>query len=86
MIPDSIRINDQNRATIADSQTVGFGTKDTAWTVSAGFVKVEFFEAFFQIVPCFDSGFFAATNGFGLISTDENMSIDAIESQSLNAI
>ncbi len=51
VIPDSIRVDQENRTLLTDAQAISFRAKDREWVIACRNVEFEFLESFFEIVP-----------------------------------
>lgn len=80
-IPNAVGVDHHNWALVADAEAIGFGAKDAAGAIGRGLIESEVLEAFFQVIPGDETRGFVATKRFGLVGADENVAINAIESE-----
>lgn len=80
VIPDAVRIHNQDRTSLTDPQTVGLGPENTAWAIGCHLIEVELLQSALQVVPGFNAGGFIATFGIGLIGADKHMPLDLSQS------
>ena len=78
MVPDSIGIDNGDRAFLTNSEAVCFGSVN-----SSLFRQIQFPKAIFKELPGLESDFLVTTFWFGLVAAEENMSPDMIHSKTL---
>ena len=67
-VPRTFRVNDCNRPTFADAETVGFRAKDAALLG-----ELQLFETPLQEIPCGKAALFVTALGVGLIAAEKDM-------------
>jgi hypothetical protein len=80
-VPDPFGIDHHDRALLADAQTIGLGAEDTTRAISGGLVQSKFLQPPFEVVPGGEAVGFVAADRLGLVGADEDVAIDAIESE-----
>ena len=78
MVPDSLGIDDGDRASLADSETVCLGSVD-----SPLLRQIQLLEAALEKLPGFESDFLITTFWFCLVATEEDVSSDSIHAETL---
>lgn len=81
VIPDAIRVDDQDRPLLADAQAIGFGAEDGTGALFGGAIKSQFLQPFLEIVPGNQAGLLVTTFWDSSIGADEEMALDAWNAQ-----
>jgi hypothetical protein len=77
VIPDAVRVNQQNGSLLADLQAISLGPKHRGGTALYRPIKLQFPQPPLEVVPSFKAGGFVTTFRVSLIGTEKNMVADS---------
>jgi hypothetical protein len=80
MVPDPVRINQENRSLLTDLQTIGFSPKDGPRSLRRGPIQPQFLQTAFQVVPGFQTEGAIAALGLSLICAQKQMALNRSQS------